>query len=485
MPQNHRQKLQDIARNVMMEHGLEVDFSPAARAELEGIHTPAVVAEARDLRDLLWCSIDNDDSRDLDQLSVAEALPDGTTKVLVAVADVDALVHKNSAIDKHAQKNTTSIYTAAIIFPMLPEKLSTNLTSLNFDEDRVAMIFEMIVDAEGAVTASDIYRATVRNKAKLAYASVAAWLDNTGPMPDPMAAVAGLPENIRLQFAVAEKLREVRHKRGSLDFETIETHPVFEGDELVDLVLEKRNSSKDIIEDFMVAANGVSARFLASKNLPSLRRVVKVPKHWDLIVELAGTYNYRLPEKPDSKALDTFLIQQRDEDPLRFPDLSLNVIKLLGAGEYSVELPGGKTEGHFGLAVKDYSHSTAPNRRYPDILTQRLLKAALAGEKPPYTLEELEELALRCTTCEDAAKKVERQVRKSVEAILLQRRVGEHFKALVTGVNEHGTWVRLLDVPVEGKLMESTQQLTPGQELHVELIDTNVERGFIDFKPVG
>ena len=483
----HRSILKSIARRAMLERGLLPEFSLQARAELDGIRGRATRAEqsTRDLQNLIWCSIDNDASRDLDQLTVAEAMPGGAAKILVAIADVDALVKKQSALDAHAQHNTTSVYTAAEIFPMLPEKLSTDLTSLNYESDRLAIVVEMIIAEDGSLQSSDIYGATVRNRAKLAYNSVAGWLDGSGPMPQVIGTVDGLDENLRLQDRVAQKLKALRHVHGALNLETIEARPVFDGDELKDLEAERKNRAKEIIEDFMIAANGVAARYLASKMFPSLRRVVRTPKRWDRIIELASDHGFTLPQKPDSKALEQFLITAKAADPLRFTDLSLTVIKLMGAGEYVVELPGGSAAGHFGLAVKDYAHSTAPNRRYPDLITQRLLKAAMEGSSLPYENHELQALATHCTQEEDAAKKVERQVGKSAAAMLLESRIGERFDGIVTGASDKGTWVRLLHPPIEGRLVSGFGGVDVGHRLRVELIHTDVERGYIDFKSVG
>jgi exoribonuclease-2 len=482
----HRLILQQIAHRVMIERGLVPEFPPQALAELAGIHGPATRTEesTRDLRNLLWCSIDNDDSRDLDQLTVAEAMPDGAAKVLVAIADVDALVKKGSALDDHARQNTTSVYTVAEIFPMLPERLSTDLTSLNYDSDRVALVIEMVLAGDGSLQSSDLYQATVHNRAKLAYHGVAGWLEGNGPMPQGIGAVSGLDENLRLQDRVAQKLKALRHQHGALDLETIEARPVFDGDQLKDLEADKTNRAKDIIEDFMIAANGVAARYLAAKKFPSLRRVVRVPKRWDGIVGLAAGRGTTLPKEPDAKALEQFLVSAKAADPLRFPDLSLSVIKLMGPGEYVVELPGDSVAGHFGLAVEDYAHSTAPNRRYPDVITQRLLKAAVAGSSVPYENNELEALAKHCTEEEDAAKKVERQVTKSAAAMLLESRIGEQFDAIVTGASDKGTWVRLLHPPVEGRLESGFEGLDVGHRLRVQLVSTDVERGYIDFKRV-
>ncbi len=482
----HRPILQRIARQAMIERGLEPDFPADALDQLSHIEAPAAGgAPMRDLRNLLWCSIDNDDSRDLDQLSVAEAVAGGSVRILVAIADVDALVKKDSPLDEHAQKNTTSVYTAAQIFPMLPEKLSTDLTSLNHDVDRMAMVVDMTVAADGSLDGSEIYRALVRNQAKLAYNSVAAWLEGHGPAPDDVTAVKGLEANLRLQDEAAQKMKALRHRLGALTLETIEAYPVFDKDEVTGLEENVKNRAKEIIEDFMIAANGITARFLESHRFSSVRRVVRVPRQWDLIVDLAQQHGTRLPVEPDVKSLQQFLLRAKADDPLRFPDLSLAVIKLLGSGEYVVERPGDDAGGHFGLAVRDYAHSTAPNRRYPDLITQRLLKAALAGDPHPYTDDELEILAHHCTSAENAAQKVERQVAKSAAAILLRSRIGEQFDAIVTGMSDKGTWVRVFHPIVEGRLDSSTQRLHVGSRLRVRLVSTDVNRGYIDFKRVN
>ena len=423
---HHRTLLQGIAHRVMLERGLLPDFSAEALAELDRIQAPPTRdgGQTRDLRHLLWASIDNDDSLDLDQLSVAEELPGDKVKVLVAVADVDSLVLIGSAIDEHARHNTTSVYTAARIFPMLPEKLSTDLTSLNFDEDRLSIVVEMVVEADGCIQESDIYRAVVRNHARLAYNQVAAWLGENNSVPGAIASINGLAENLRLQDRAAQKMKELRHIHGALSLETVEARPVFDGDQIRGLETEPKNRAKEIIEDFMIAANGETARYLSARKLASIRRVVRTPKRWDRIVEIAQEHGFQLPASPDSKSLEAFLTKEKAADPLRFPDLSLAVIKLMGAGEYIAELPGADTEqtGHFGLAVRDYAHSTAPNRRYTDLITQRILKAAIDGKSPPYSIDDLSVLAQHCTEEEDAANKVERQVGKSAAALLLEIR---------------------------------------------------------------
>jgi len=470
----------------MIERGLLPDFPAQVFDQLNGINNPAAGDNEsfRDLRKLIWCSIDNDDSLDLDQLTAAASIHNGAANVLIAIADVDALVKKQSAIDDYAQQNTTSVYTVAETFPMLPVKLSTDLTSLNFQTDRLAVVIDLVIAADGSLQSSDIYRAMVHNQAKLAYNSVAAWLDGSGPMPQAIGTVSGLEESLRLQDRLAQKLRDLRQLQGALNLETIELRPVFGGEELMDLEDDKGNAAKEIIEEFMIVANGVTARYLASKMFPSFRRLVRTPKRWDRIVELAADWGSTLPGDPDSKALEQFLVSAKAADPLRFPDLSLSVIKLLGPGEYAVQFPGGSVEGHFGLAVKDYGHSTAPNRRYPDLITQRLLKAAIMGSPIPYEKDELEELSKHCTLQEDDAKKVERQVAKSAAAILLESRIGEQFDAIVTGASDKGTWVRLLHPPIEGRLESGFEGMDVGHGLRVQLIRTDVERGYIDFKRV-
>jgi VacB/RNase II family 3'-5' exoribonuclease len=483
----HRAILQNIAHKAMLDAGLLPDFSAQELAQLDGIQAPAAMngQPLRDLRRLLWASIDNDDSLDLDQLTIAQPAPGGDVKILVAVADVDALVKDGSAINDHALHNTTSVYTPATNFPMLPEKLSTNLTSLNLNEDRLAIVIDMVVGADGSVKNADVYRAYVRNHAKLAYNSVAAWLEGSAAAPEGITAVNGLDENLRLQDKAAQNMKNLRHVHGALSLETTEATPVFDGDQIRDLQVETKNRAKELIEDFMIAANGVTARYLAAKGFPSIRRVVRTPQRWDRIVELAGAHGFTLPDAPDAKALEEFLAKQKAADAQTFPDVSLAVIKLLGSGEYMAELPGDTAPGHFGLAVSDYTHSTAPNRRYPDLITQRLLKAAIEGKPWPYSGADLETLATHCTTEEDIVKKVERQVEKSAAALLLQSRIGEQFDALVTGASVKGTWVRLLSIPVEGKVVQGFAGMDVGERVRVQLASADVQRGFIDFRRAG
>ena len=476
-------RLQEVARGLMEKFAMLPDFSPAVLAEASRLTpaTAAVGSTIRDLRSLLWASIDNDDSRDLDQLSVAERLPDGTVKILVAIADVDAVVRRGSAIDAHAATNTTSVYTAARIFPMLPERLSTDVTSLAEGEERLAIVVEMVVASDGTVSASTLYRALVLNRAKLAYNGVAAWLEGTVPAPPRLSAVHGLDDQLRMQDKVAQALKRVRHACGALQLETSEMRPVFDQGMLSDLVPDEKNRAKDLIEDFMIAANVVTARYLEGKRLPSLRRVLRTPKRWDRIVALAAQTGEQLPATPDAVALDAFLVRRRASEPATFADLSLAVVKLLGSGEYALDVPGRQAEGHFGLAVKDYQHSTAPNRRFPDLITQRLLKAALSGGSSPYTDAELEALARHCTEQEDNAAKIERQVAKSAAALLLASRIGARFEGIVTGASDKGTWVRVSAPSVEGRVVRGFEGIDVGDRIQVELVHTDVARGFIDF----
>jgi exoribonuclease-2 len=469
----------------MIDRGLQPDFSPEVEKELESmgpVHpdSPGV----RDMRTLLWCSIDNNDSRDLDQLSVAEQLPGGSVRMLVAIADVDARVREKSAIDEHARQNTTSVYTAAEMFPMLPEKLSTDITSLNLHCDRLALVVEMVFDQAGALAKSDVYRALVRSQAKLTYSGVGGWIEGNEPMPPEIDRVAGLADNIRIQDSITRLMKRLRHENGALDFETRESVPVFDGDMIREMQEIQRNRARDIIEELMISSNEVAAGYLTARGFPSFRRIVRNPKRWSRICEIAAESGFDLPAEPDSKSLQDFMASEKKRNPQGFPDLSLSIIKLLGPGEYAVGIPGEKPIGHFGLAVKNYSHSTAPNRRYPDLITHRLLKAAIAGKPVPSTIVELEALALHCTQKEDDAKKVERQIAKSAAALVLEHRIGERFDAIVTGAAEKGTWVRIMHPHVEGRVVDGYRGLDVGQRIRVELVETDVEMGYLDFRKV-
>lgn len=483
MNRKHEELLNEIAYDAMIDKGLKPAFDAEVKKQLAEIRGPADPrgSDIRDMRDLAWCSIDNDDSRDLDQLTWAEDAGNDSVRIFIAVADVDALVKKDTPIDRHAQHNTTSVYTAARVFSMLPEKLSTDLTSLNEGEDRLALVIEMVVHDDGTSTDGGVYRAHVHNKAKLAYDRVAAWLDGKDDEPEKMRGVEGLAESLRMQDRTADKMRDQRHENGALDLETIEARPVIRDGQVVDLQQAKRNNARLLIEDFMIAANGTTARFLAKHGFSSIRRVVRSPERWDRIERIAEELGERLPPEPDARALEEFLRRRRKADPTRFPDLSLAIVKAMGAGEYVVEEKGDKPIGHFGLAVKDYTHSTAPNRRYPDLITHRLVKAALEGKPQPYDFDELAQLAEHCTAQEDAANKVERLVRKAAAAYMLRDRVGDRFDGIVTGASQKGTWVRIFHPPTEGKVVRGWDGLDIGDRVKVKLQGVDVERGFIDF----
>ncbi|HXM20059.1 MAG TPA: RNB domain-containing ribonuclease [Terriglobales bacterium] len=480
--------LQATAKQIMLAHGFEPDFPPDVAQQLAELkaHPPQVApgGVVRDLRNLLWSSIDNDTSRDLDQIEVAERLPNGDIKVMVGIADVDAFVPKhsppsNSPIDQHAAKETTSVYAGVRIFPMLPEELSTGVTSLLENGDKLSVVIEFTVDAAGSVSSSNVYRAIVRNKAQLAYNAVGGWLEGTGPAPAKVAASTELQAQLKLQDQGAQALKSQRYQHGALSLETSEVQPVILNQQIVDVAKQTKNHATDLIEDFMIAANGVVARML--EKVSSLRRIVKTPERWDRIVQLANAHGGKLPPDPDSKALNDFLVMRKAADPDHFADLSLAVIKLIGPGEYVLERPGDPEQGHFGLAVQDYTHSTAPNRRFPDIVTQRLIKAMLASQPAPYSDDELAAIASNCTLKEDAARKVEREMSKRLAAIAMSRRIGETFDALVTGVTPKGTFVRVMQPHVEGLLAQGQQGLDVGDKLRVKLIRTDVQRGYIDF----
>ena len=477
--------LDERARQTMAENGFEPNFPADAQAQLQTIEqshdSPTIDSDVQDLRSLLWSSIDNESSRDLDQIEYAEQLDNGDIRILVGIADVDHLVAKDTPLDRHAAKNTVTIYSETEMFLMLPEKLSTGLTSLNENEDRMAIVVELVIKADGDVPGNNVFRAVVRNRAKLAYESVGQWLDQHGPVPEKIGSTPGLKEQILLQNTAAERLHKFRLEKGALEFESIESSAVVENGEVQGIVSVTENSARKLIENFMVAANVEMAEFLERKGSPSLRRVVKTPLHWDGICEIAEKLGTALPEQPDARALGEFLIEQRQKDPVHFPDLSLSIIKLIGSGEYVVQRPGEDGEGHFGLGVRDYAHSTAPNRRYSDIVVQRLVKSALAGQPPPYSADDLEAIAQHCNEQERAERKVERKMRKIVAATVMKRHVGENFDAIVTGITDHGTFARILRPPVDGRIVQGEHGLRLGQKVDVRLLSANPSNGFIDF----
>ena len=473
-----------IAADEMRANGLEPTFAPDVlrEAERRAVAGPQRSGDIRDLRGRQWFSIDNTDTLDLDQLTWAEALVDGSLRLAVAVADVDAMVQLGGSVDAHAAVNTTSVYTAAGVFPMLPPLLSNDHTSLHEGEERLAVVVEMTIDSGGSITASQLVRAAVRNHAKLNYDSVAAWLDAQAPAPAAVAANASLQAQLRLHDQAARSLRQWRQQRGALNVMTSQARPVFDKGELVDLRADRKNRAKDLIADIMIATNGATARWLAEHHQPSLRRVLQQPRRWDRLVQLAEQNGATLPATPDALALDRFLTARRQADPSSFEALSLAVVKLLGSGAYAAAAPDAPPAGHFGLAVNDYAHSTAPNRRFVDLVTQRILKATLAHQATPYSMDELDAIAKRCTVQEDSASKVERRVLKAAAAYLLQGRIGEHFDAIVTGVASKGTFVRITAPMVEGRIVRGFDGLQVGDAVRVTLRSVDVDQRFIDFE---
>jgi VacB/RNase II family 3'-5' exoribonuclease len=474
--------LQATAKQVMQAHGFNPDFPADVTTQLASLNGHSQLAagkDVRDLRNLLWSSIDNDTSRDLDQIEVAERVSNGDARVLVGIADVDAYVSKLTPIDQHAARETTTVYTGVRNFPMLPEQLSTGTTSLLENQDRPAVVIEFVVASDGSVKSSDVYRAIVRNKAQLQYNSVGSWLEGSSAAPPKISASTDLQQQLKLQDEVAQKLKTQRYQHGALNLQTDELHPLVMNNQVVDIVKQQRNRATELIEDFMVAANGVVARLL--ENVDSLRRIVRTPKRWDRIVALAASKGEKLPAQPDSKALNDLLLRRKAADPDHFADLSLTVIKLIGPGEYVLERAGETAPGHFGLAVQDYTHSTAPNRRFADVVTQRLIKCMLAGEANPYSESELTAIASNCTVKEDAARKVEREMSKRLAAVAMQNRIGEVFDAIVTGVTDRGTFVRALQPQIEGLLAQGDHGLDVGDKIRAKLIRTDPRNGYIDF----
>jgi exoribonuclease-2 len=468
----------------MIEHSFQPDFPAGAAAQLTAIEAHPELPPApgaQDLRNMLWSSIDNDTSKDLDQIEWAEQLPDGRIRVLVGVADVDVRVGLGTVLDGHAKSETTSVYTGVKVFPMLPAELSEGITSLNENQDRVAHVIEFAVDAAGAVSDGKVYAALVRNRAQLAYNSVGAWLEGRGPAPAKVAASADLAAQLKLQDAAAQRMVNGRFQHGALDLETVETRPIMQADKPVSIVSLNKNRATSLIEEFMVAANGVAARTFEDAGVASIRRIVRVPKRWDRMVEVAQGLGTTLPAEPNSKALNDFLLAQKKKDPDHFPDLSLTMIKLMGPGEYVLVKPNEPSPGHFGLAVQDYTHSTAPNRRFPDIVTQRLMKALIAKSAQPYSADDLNAIAVHCTLMEDNARKVERDMQKRIAAVVLKPRIGQSFPAIVTGVNKYGTFVRTLDPHVDGMVVQGGKGLDVGDKVTAKLISTDPQRGFIDF----
>lgn len=480
--------LKAIAWEAMKKWDFRPQFPMTVKQEMEGIPDRLphdLPKDTRDMRHLLWCSIDNFDSEDLDQIQHCEKAEKGKTTIRIGIADVDYFVPKDSKTDRHALHNGTSVYLGVVTFPMLPDKLSKGISSLLQDVDRLAIVMEYTVSPNGDTEPAEIYRAIVRNKAKLVYEEVGDWLEGKGPAPEKFDSMPELKEQVILQSKVAQQMNAFRTERGALDLDTLEANAVVKDEKVLNMVVVQKNMARSIIEELMVGGNGTMVAFLTKAGVPMVQRVVKVPKYWDEIVLLASTYGEHLPETPDAKALSVFLTKQRHKDPERFPDLSLSVVKLLGPGIYLCLEPGQPPTGHFSLAVMDYTHSTAPNRRYPDIINQRILKSVLDGKDCPYSVQDLNDLTGWLTEREMASKKVERFMRKAAAAELLADRIGETFDALVTGAAEKGTYVRLLEPPAEGRVVRKERGLKVGMKVRVQLLATDPFNGFIDFEYVG
>jgi exoribonuclease R len=490
------------------EFGKGVDEQVADIREALANRKPEPAVE--DLRSLGWSSIDNDTSRDLDQIEFAERIPEGI-KLRVAIGDVAAAVAKGSPIDKHAQDQTQTIYTAVKNFPMLPFDLSTDMTSLNEDADRFAVMMTFTVGPTGAMSDEKVSRAFVRNRAQLAYSRVGPWLENTAsgasmgsafdlrsdsarsaqPQAEseaqrsPALPTGWLADQLKLQDEAAQALHKARVENGALEFHRAEADPVVSDGKVVDVQEAIHNRAMDLIEDLMVAANGVMARTLRKGGRSGLQRVVRIPVRWDRIVELAAEHGGALPTSPDSVALNDFLETQRKNDSIHYPDLAVAVIKLMGPGEYMLMRPNDDPTGHFGLAARDYTHSTAPNRRYPDLVTQRILHAMIDNAPAPYSDQELMAIAQHCNDADKALRKIERDMQKRVAAVALAGRIGQTFAGVVTGSSDKGVYVRTFSPPAEGRVMQGGDNLDVGDKVTVRLIHTDPARAFIDFANVG
>jgi VacB/RNase II family 3'-5' exoribonuclease len=475
--------LQNAANAEMIKNGFHLGFGPEVVAQVAAIRAGDLPA-ATDLKGLLWSSIDNDTSRDLDQIEWAERTPDGI-RVLVGIADVASRVEKGTPIDQHAADQTMTVYTAVHNFPMLPLELSTDLTSLNEAEPRLAHVLEYTVTPDGQRVKSSISLAVVENKAQLAYSKVGPWLEGTAEADEKVASDPALQQQLKLQDEASRALHEARVKAGALEFNRTEADPIVIDGAVHGLRTSTHNRAMDLIEELMIAANETMASTLRGAGRSCIRRVVQVPARWDRIVELVGRQGTALPATPDSKALSEFLCAKREADPDHYPDLALSIIKLMGPGQYvlakGVVEPGDAEQGHFGLAAQDYAHSTAPNRRFPDLVNQRIVKAWLEGLEPPYSDDELTVIAGHCLEREGAARKVERAMIKRVAAVALTPSIGKVFRGVVTGASPKGTYVRVFDPPVEGRIVHGEQGLDVGDTVMVKLVHTDPAHAYIDF----
>jgi exoribonuclease-2 len=483
MKQTTAVDLARLAREAMCNNGFIPDFDKSIEDQVQQIKQRTITAGdgIKDLRGLLWSSIDNVESRDLDQIEYAEKLDGGYYRLVVGIADVDCDVAKDSPVDKRAATNTTSVYTGIIIYPMLPEDLSCGLTSLAEFQDRLAMIIDMKLSSKGSVESADVYRALVNNKAQLNYPEVGQWIEHGVAFPK-LDSVAGLKQQLEIQNEIAQAVEQLSIANGALNFHTIEANPVTANGKVVDIAVDEQNAAKDLIMYLMVSANTAVAEFLEQRNIALIKRVVKTPERWDRIVAVAREHKWKLPADPDSKALADFIVAARKQDPDRFPDLCLSIIKLLGPGQYIVQRPGEKTEGHFGLALHDYTHSTAPNRRFVDLTNQRLLKSHLAGKQVPYAPDDLDSVAEHCMTMETASRKVERFVRKAATAVVLSTHIGEVFDGIITGRKPDATYVRIKTPHAEGMIVHGGHGLDVGDKVKVKLVSVDPEKGYIDFE---
>jgi exoribonuclease R len=527
----HGFDLAEAALDEMHEAGFKPEFGEGVAEQVAEIVQKLAVlkpeAGLEDLRALGWSSIDNDTSRDLDQIEVADRV-EGGIQLRVAIGDVAASVAQGSPIDKHAQEQTQTIYTAVKNFPMLPLELSAGVTSLNENGDRLAVMMSFTVGPDGQMLGENVSRAMVRNRAQLAYSRVGPWLEKTaagvvdddvlslrsdsareheadaslsggadagvresGPGAPAVSPVSGsladgwLVEQLKLQDEAAQALHAARVKNGALEFHKSEADPVVVDGKVIDVTEAIQNRAMNLIEDLMVAANGVMARALRKGGRSGLQRVVVIPKRWDRIVALASQHGYELPEVPDSAALNEALTDIRLKDPIHYPDVAVSVIKLMGPGEYLLMRADDDPTGHFGLAARDYTHSTAPNRRFPDIVTQRVLHAMMTGAPPPYSDAELAAIAIHCNEADKKLRKIERNMEKRVAAVAMSSRIGEVFPGVVTGASDKGVYVRVIRPPFEGRVVQGGDGLDVGDKVNVKLIHTDPARAFIDFAKVG
>lgn len=465
--EHHNHVLDKIVLEAMKERRLLPEFPVAVLREVAALKERPLPEKVKDLRSLYFVSIDNDDSKDLDQLTYAEG-----NHIYVAIADVDAYVKHGSAIDNYAKNNTTSIYTPTKMFPMLPLRLSNDLTSLNENVDRAAIVIELEVDERGQSSLVDLGLALVRNHKQLTYHRVSEWLNGILPWPS-----EELKQQLILQDALAQKMLAYRTEQGALRFATTELRAILENGIAVGIKEREETRANRLIENFMIAANVGMTRYFINHNLFVLRRIVRVPKRWDRIVRLARELGTKLPSSPNVQALQEFLLREREKHPEQFHDLSLTIIKLIGRGEYVAS----EKIGHFDLALRDYAHTTAPNRRYPDLIMQRILKGHLEGRSKVISKAELAAIARRCTEKEGDVMKIERRMIKCAAAMVLLKQIGKRFAAIVTGASPKGTWVRLVDPPIEGKLTRNCKGVDVGDRLTVELLRVDVRQGHIDF----